>query len=59
MDFGAWFAAIAAGYAVSKLIGFWRRRWLRTVLTAVIAATLVLPIQRGAAQGLSLRAAVA
>jgi hypothetical protein len=54
VDFGAWFAAIAAGYAVSKLTGFWRRRWLRTALTAVIAATLLVPIQRGAAQGLSL-----
>jgi Dolichyl-phosphate-mannose-protein mannosyltransferase len=53
-DFGAWFAAIAAGYAVSKLVGFWRRRWLRGAATAVIAAALVVPIQRGAAQGLSL-----
>jgi len=54
VDFGAWFAAIAAGYAVSKLIDLWRRRWLRTAATAVAAAALVVPIQRGAAQGLSL-----
>ena len=54
VDFGAWFAAIAAGYAVSKLIDLARRRWLRAVITMVAAAVLVVPAQRGAAQGLSL-----
>ena len=54
VDFGAWFAAIAAGYAASKLIDLWRRRWLRAAATVVIGAALVVPAQRGAAQGLSL-----
>ena len=54
VDFGAWFAAIAAGYAASKLIDLWRRRWLRAAAMVVIGAALVVPAQRGAAQGLSL-----
>ncbi len=52
LDFGAWFAAIAAGYAVSKLIGFCRYRWLRLAATAALVTALVVPAERGAAQGL-------
>lgn len=53
VDFGAWFAAIAAGYAAEKLIAWVRPRWMRVVATGVCAFALVVPAQTGAAQSRS------
>lgn len=49
-DFGAWFAAIAAGYAAEKFIAWSRPRWLRIVTTLMCGLALIVPAQSGAAQ---------
>ena len=52
-DMGAWFAAIAAGYAISKLTGF-RRPAVRVVATCLVAAALAVPAQTGLRQARAL-----
>jgi len=49
-DFGAWFAAIAAGYAAERLTAWPRWRWLRVAATLACACALIVPAQAGAAQ---------
>jgi hypothetical protein len=50
VDFGAWFAAIAAGYALSALTG-WLRPWqVRTAATVGLSAALVPAAAVGASQ---------
>jgi hypothetical protein len=49
-DFGAWFAAIAAGYAVDATIAFLRPRGLRAVACGVGALALVFPARMGTFQ---------
>ena len=45
VDIGAWFAAIAAGYALSKLVTVWRSRVFRTVLvTAALGGIAVMSV---------------
>jgi hypothetical protein len=56
-DMGAWFAAIAAGYAVSRLAGFLRPRFLRLVALGVATAALVVPARIALIQGRALFAA--
>jgi hypothetical protein len=41
VDIGAWFAAIAAGYVLSKLITIWRSRVVRTALVAAALGGVV------------------
>lgn len=43
VDFGAWFAAIAAGYAVAWLSRLSNRSWLRAAMVAPILAAAALP----------------
>jgi hypothetical protein len=43
VDLGAWFACIAAGYAISMLSGWGRRRWRRGVAAAAVAAAIAAP----------------
>jgi len=45
VDFGAWFAAIAAGYAIDMLIRQTRFRPLQWVALATCAGALILPVQ--------------
>jgi hypothetical protein len=54
VDFGAWFAAFAAGYAARSVISLPRGRWLRAVATLACAAVLIPAVQRGSAQSASL-----
>lgn len=54
VDMGAWFAAIAAGYAVSKLTGFRRPVVLRVLAVCVAAAALVIPARIGLRQAQTL-----
>ena len=54
VDFGAWFAAIAAGYAARAIISLPRRRWSRVLATLACAATLIPAVTRGTAQSISL-----
>jgi len=49
VDFGAWFAAIAAGYAAEKIIAWTRPRWVRAAAAGACALALVVPAQMGAA----------
>jgi len=53
-DVGAWFAAIAAGYAVDRLIALWRPAQLRAALAAACAAALYFPVTAGIAQSSAL-----
>ncbi len=41
VDFGAWFAAIAAGCAVASVVGWVRPRMARTAVTVAVAAALI------------------
>jgi hypothetical protein len=52
-DFGAWFAAILAGYAISKAISWCRIRTLRALLCGVAAIALAVPAYIGAIQAKS------
>lgn len=52
--FGAWFAAIAAGYAVDRLIRFAHWRSLRYAATAACLIMLVAPARIGATQAKAL-----
>jgi hypothetical protein len=52
-DFGAWFAAILAGYAISKIISWCRSGATRTLLSAVAALSLGFPAYIGAVQAKS------
>lgn len=56
-DFGAWFAAIAAGYAISRLTGFRRPKLLRVCVIGAVCAALLFPMRLGLTQGRSLFAA--
>jgi Dolichyl-phosphate-mannose-protein mannosyltransferase len=50
VDFGAWFAAIAAGYGISRLISFLRSPTGRALACAGAAAALALPAVTGVYQ---------
>ena len=54
VDFGAWFAAIAAGYAARSIISLPRGRWPQAVVTLACAAALIPIAARGSAQSMSL-----
>lgn len=43
VDFGAWFACIAAGYAIAVLTTVSRRVWLRGIATAAACTVILLP----------------
>lgn len=58
VDFGAWFAAIAAGYAASRIVGFLRSPKARASACAIGAALLVIPAQSGLAQASQLFAQI-
>ena len=47
VDFGAWFAAMAAGYAADRLIAFLRPRLAQAAACAACAALLVFPARAG------------
>jgi 4-amino-4-deoxy-L-arabinose transferase-like glycosyltransferase len=53
-DIGAWFAAIAAGYVVSKLSRLPKRPVLNAAVTSVCAVALTIPAVMGFAQGRAL-----
>lgn len=48
LDFGAWFAAMTAGYAADQLLTWLRPRWLSLSATGMCAVALVLPVWQGA-----------
>jgi hypothetical protein len=50
VDFGAWFAAVAAGYAAGRLVGWARPRLGRAILAAGLTGLLVPVAAAGAAQ---------
>lgn len=50
VDFGAWFAAIAAGYAIDMLIRHARFRLFQGVITGACIAVLVFPVRLGIVQ---------
>jgi Dolichyl-phosphate-mannose-protein mannosyltransferase len=50
VDFGAWFAAIAAGYGISRLIGLLRSPAGRAIACVAASAALTLPAVTGIAQ---------
>ena len=50
VDFGAWFAMIAGGYAISVLIGFIRPRAVRAAACGICAVSLGLPAMLGLSQ---------
>jgi hypothetical protein len=54
VDFGAWFAAVTAGYAIDRLISWSSGRAVQAVAAAACAAALIAPIGVGAAQARSL-----
>lgn len=56
-DIGAWFAAIAAGYAVSRLTGFRRSTMLRVLAVGVASLALLYPVRLGLTQARALFAA--
>jgi len=43
VDFGAWFACIAAGYAIAMITRVSRHTWLRGAAAVAVAALIVLP----------------
>jgi hypothetical protein len=53
-DAGAWFAAIACGYGISRLIALSRPRALRSAASLGCAAALCYPATAGAAQAVGL-----
>lgn len=53
-DMGAWFAAIAAGYAISRLTGFRGKKLLRVFAVGAICAALLYPMRLGLGQARSL-----
>jgi hypothetical protein len=55
VDFGAWFAAVAAGYAVDWLISRAGSRALQAGAATVGAAVLAVPLSLGAAQAAALQ----
>jgi len=54
IDFGAWFAAIAAGYAVDRLTGWASLRPVRSAATAACVLLLALPTWIGITQAKAL-----
>lgn len=44
VDFGAWFAAMAAGYGFSLSVRLMRHKWTRRTIATAAAMTLVLPM---------------
>jgi putative flippase GtrA len=44
VDFGAWFACIAAGYAIATIVKVSRFRWLHAVTAAAASAVIILAI---------------
>ena len=56
VDFGAWFAAVAAGYALDRLISWAGGRAVQAGAAAACAAALIVPAGVGAAQAKSLYA---
>jgi hypothetical protein len=48
VDFGAWFACIAAGYAADRIIGWlpagWRRPWYAGTAAGLILAAALIPV---------------
>src|SRR5215469_7066850 len=53
-DYGAWFAAIAAGYAISRLTGFRSPALLRVCAVGAMSAALLYPMRLGLVQARSL-----
>jgi 4-amino-4-deoxy-L-arabinose transferase-like glycosyltransferase len=54
VDFGAWFAAVAAGYALARLSGTSRRTWVRgAAVVPVLAAAAIPAAVTGPAQAMS------
>lgn len=43
VDFGAWFACLAAGYAIATVTKVSHRQWLRGAVAAAAAAVILLP----------------
>jgi hypothetical protein len=43
VDFGAWFACIAAGYAIAAITRVGRRRWFHIALALAAAAVILVP----------------
>ncbi len=56
-DMGAWFAAIAAGYAISRLTGFRGPQLLRVLAIGAVSVALLYPARAGFIQARSLFAA--
>lgn len=56
-DFGAWFAAIAAGYAISRLTGFRGQKLVRVCAVGAMSVALLYPVRLGFTQAQSLFAA--
>ena len=54
MDIGAWFAAMAAGYAVDRVIAWLRPRAVRAAALMACAGLLIFPAQLAVAQAASL-----
>jgi hypothetical protein len=54
MDIGAWFAAMAAGYAVDRVIAWLRPRAVRAAAVLACAGLLIFPAQLAVAQAASL-----
>jgi hypothetical protein len=54
VDFGAWFAAVAAGYALDRLVSWAGGRRAQAWTAAACAAALILPANVGAAQAKAL-----
>ena len=44
VDFGAWFAAAAAGYAIARLSAIGRRKWIHSTAAIVAVVAIVLPV---------------
>jgi 4-amino-4-deoxy-L-arabinose transferase-like glycosyltransferase len=44
VDFGAWFAAAAAGYAIARLTTIGPRKWLHLAATAVVLGGALVPL---------------
>jgi 4-amino-4-deoxy-L-arabinose transferase-like glycosyltransferase len=54
VDIGAWFAAIAAGYAIDRVVTWMQPRVVRVAVTAASACTLAIVAQTAQAQASSL-----
>jgi hypothetical protein len=50
VDVGAWFAAMAAGYGISRLIGCLRPKMMRTVTSGICSIALIIPTTAGLRQ---------